>query len=353
MKIDTSHINLSSTHTYLEKKEIEIEQELKFSNLIDNRLRQYQLDAGSGHKIIQEPGSWYELTTFGSHDAIELSRQFIQELEKLQQIFDSIIQALNQVGRGCCFHLTSLDLINVNSHRLSSIRMVEFEYTEYRRFSHYESQETHFNADGMVKTADGRQIDFNFEMNLAREFFHESSVEYRENGYYLIDPLIINFDASLPQLAETYFSFDLDVDGTQDLLPSLAPGSGLLSFDKNHDGIINDGSELFGPATGDGFGELSQYDQDQNFWIDENDEIFDELTIWENDENGEMHLTKIKDAGIGAIYLVDTETPFDIRDENNHLQARIKSSGIALNEDGGVSSIQEIDWNPIQQNPVA
>ena len=155
---------------------------------------------------------------------------------------------------------------------------------------------------------------------------------------------MINLKTKPPQLSEAFFSFDIDMDGETEKLPSLMPGSGFLSLDKNKDGVINDGSELFGPSTGDRFKELSKYDLDKNLWIDENDDIFNELTIWENNEMGEMHLTKIKDAGIGAIYLANMQTPFDLRNEENQLQAKIKKSGIALNEDGSVSSIQEINW---------
>jgi hypothetical protein len=181
-------------------------------------------------------------------------------------------------------------------------------------------------------------------MNLGREFFKEDTYTTHEKGYTLIDPLVINLDSSLPQLAGTSFSFDLNMDGVDEDLLSLQPGSGFLAFDRNKDGMINDGSELFGPSTGSGFNELSRYDLDQNLWIDEKDAIFDELNIWENDDQGRMQLTKIKDAGIGAIYLGSAETPFSIKDENNHLQARINRSGLAINEDGSISSIQEMDW---------
>ena len=57
-----------------------------------------------------------------------------------------------------------------------------------------------------------------------------------------------------------------------------------------------------------------------------------------------MQLTKIKDGGIGAIYLGSANTPIDVVDEENNVQGRIKKSGIALNENGSVSSVVEMDW---------
>ena len=53
--------------------------------------------------------------------------------------------------------------------------------------------------------------------------------------------------------------------------PSKALAAHLVTgaLDINEDGKINDGKELFGTASGNGFGDLAAYDQDNNGWIDE------------------------------------------------------------------------------------
>ena len=71
---------------------------------------------------------------------------------------------------------------------------------------------------------------------------------------------------------------------------------------------------------------MGAYDLDQNSWIDENDAVFDELTLYGLDESGEMQLTRIKDAGMGAIYLAGVDTNFDLKNSENELLARIKKS---------------------------
>ncbi|MFH2090779.1 MAG: hypothetical protein ABIJ31_00255 [Pseudomonadota bacterium] len=344
MKIDTSHINLSSTHVFSETNQVKFEQQMRFATLFDQSFERFQAGSARQGQSVGDPANWYEPMAFEGQSAIKLSQQFVRELEKMQQILDSVIQGLNRSRSGCCIQLRGLDRININPVQQRPGQMMAYEYIEQTTYTHQETETTDFFADGRIHTMDGQQIDFTFEMNLAREFFREDQIAYSEKGYYLIDPLIVNLNTTLPQLAQARILFDLDMDGVEEDLPFMAPGTGLLSLDKNHDGIINDGSELFGPSTGDGFSELSQYDLDHNQWIDENDAIFDDLTVWENDENGQMQLTRIKEAGIGAIYLVNMATPFDIRDENNTLEARIKKTGIALNEDGSVSSIQEMDW---------
>ena len=347
MKIDTSHINLSSSHFFTQTDEVKIETSMSFSNLFKDRLGQYQPQAEEGASVVKAGSmsfQWYEISSSGGLGTISLTDQFMHELNMMRDILDRILDRLKHGGRDCSLELTALDGININSRLGQAAQVVEYERIEKRYFSHFEREDTGFAADGVVTTKDGRSIDFTFGMNLSREFFREDQFEYRETGYYLIDPLIINLDSDIPRLAEAEFSFDLDMDGVEEDLPMLAPGSGFLVLDKNNDGIINDGSELFGPSTGHGFLELSEYDDDQNFWIDEGDEIFDDLTIWESDEEGEMHLTRLKDAGVGAIYLASADTPFDLRDEDNQLQARVKRSGIILNEDGTAGSIQEIDY---------
>lgn len=56
-------------------------------------------------------------------------------------------------------------------------------------------------------------------------------------------------------------------------------GSGFLALDRNQNGVVDDGSELFGTQSGDGFAHLALYDQDSNGWIDANDPVFDKLRI--------------------------------------------------------------------------
>jgi hypothetical protein len=113
----------------------------------------------------------------------------------------------------------------------------------------------------------------------------------------------------------------------------------------NKDGIINDGSELFGTKTQDGFAELAIYDMDHNNWIDEKDEIFNHLRIWHKDDTGRDELIALGIAGVGAIYLGKRATQFSLKDtETNEANARIQATGIYLKEDGSAGTIQHVDF---------
>ena len=114
-------------------------------------------------------------------------------------------------------------------------------------------------------------------------------------------------------------------------------------MDKNGDGIINDGSELFGTASGNGFADLSQYDADGSGWIDEADEIFDKLRIWQMNPDGTSSLTALGKAGIGAICLGTADTEFSLNQEDNTNKAVIRKSGIFLYENGMAGTVQQVD----------
>ena len=138
--------------------------------------------------------------------------------------------------------------------------------------------------------------------------------------------------------------FDLDADGHEEAISRLGPGSGFLALDKNGDGKINDGSELFGATSGNGFADLAQYDSDGNGWIDEADEIFDKLLIWSKDENGNDQLVGLGKAGVGAIYLGAQDTQFSMNSQQNQMNALIRQTGMFMYENGGVGTIQQIDF---------
>ncbi len=354
MKIDTFSVNMSSAHELYKNTKIVIEEETRFVDLLGLNLGKFDRSRLNFSQFnlseIAAGSSWYDVFSTDGEDTIELSAQFMGELKKLREIMEVICRRLNSLGlNGCTIQPSAVNRLDIGSGTGMdgpgvTQSVMEYEYLRKTSYSYYEKEATGFFADGMLKTADGRTIDLSFQLNLAREYFNTSQFVHREKGYVLIDPLVINFDRDAPQLSEAHMSFDLNLDGeTEDILMPGA-GSGFLAFDKNKDGIINDGSELFGPSTGSGFGELVEYDLDKNQWIDENDAIYDELVVWENDPYGQIQLTSLKEADIGAICLVSQNTPFDFRDEKNQLQAKVQRSGIAMHEDGRPMLVQEVDW---------
>ena len=238
-------------------------------------------------------------------------------------------------------HKKQLDSI-FGGGSLGNIGFQTYEMTNQYYYS--ESENTSFSVNGVVRTADGREIDFNLDVAMSRSFsqYYEEHYEYSQVQY--TDPLVINLDGNIADLSDQKFFFDLDCDGVMEEISSLGAGSGFLSLDLNDDGVINDGSELFGTQSGNGFADLAKYDEDGNGWIDENDSIFEKLTIWMKDENGNDVLYKLKDAGVGAIYLGSVATEFSLNSaQDNSNNGVIRRTGVFLYENGGAGTVQHLD----------
>lgn len=214
------------------------------------------------------------------------------------------------------------------------------EYDYYA--SHYEYEALSFSAQGSIKTQDGKSITFSAQLNVQREFFEQQSISFRAGDAVKIDPLVLNFNGRAAQLQETRFEFDLDADGRSEQIALLSPDNAYLALDRNNDGQVNNGSELFGPSTGQGFNELAQYDDDGNQFIDEADNIYEHLRLWFRDANGQEQLIALGDKDVGAIYLGHINTPFELQ-QNQQSLGDIASSSIYLNENGTTGFIQQID----------
>jgi len=215
---------------------------------------------------------------------------------------------------------------------------------EYDRKETVNEQESlNFSATGQVVTADGQAIDFQLQLAMQREFVSTASVQVRAGDAKLVDPLVINFNGKATELSGGRFVFDLDADGKTEQLSGLAPGSGFLALDRNKDGKINNGLELFGPATGQGFGELAKLDSDGNGWLDENDPLYAQLRVWMRDQAGNDSLTSLAPNNVGAIFLNPAKTAFALKDSGNALQGQLRESSIFLGENGGTGTVQEVD----------
>jgi len=201
-----------------------------------------------------------------------------------------------------------------------------------------------FSANAIIKTSDGKEIKLNLEMSMSREFAYRNDISIRAGDAKKVDPLVINFNSPLSALKDTSFKFDLDVDGNLDNVAFVNECSGLLTLDLNNDGIINDGSELFGTKSGDGFKDLSAYDSDRNNWIDENDPIYEKLQIWTIDSDGNDKLFALGYKGIGAIYLGNVDREFGLKNSQNKLTGEISKTGIFLRENGSAGTIQHVDF---------
>lgn len=116
------------------------------------------------------------------------------------------------------------------------------------------------------------------------------SSEYDRAHVVRYDPLAIDLDGDgLKTLGiDSQVHFDHDGDGIRTVTGWIAPEDGFLVMDRNHNGIIDHGRELFGDSTPlasgatarNGFAALAAQDTNQDGVVDRNDDDWNRLQIW-------------------------------------------------------------------------
>ncbi|MDO6747451.1 hypothetical protein [Gilvimarinus sp. 1_MG-2023] len=233
--------------------------------------------------------------------------------------------------------------IPIVAPRVADTQSAQFGMIYQRTQLTQESANLQFRATGEVTTREGRTINIEAVLTMQRDYIRRESVTVRAGSAALIDPLVINFDGLGAQLSDQRFAFDLDNNGTREQIASLHAGSGYLALDRNQDGKINHGGELFGPSSGQGFRELAEFDADANGFIDEGDAIYDKLRIWRRFDDGTEQLMALGQAGVGAIYLGHVTSPFSLKGTDNQTLGEVASTSIYLREDGSVGAVQQVN----------
>ncbi len=298
-------------------------------------------DAASIKLSLSNSASEQQSLKTGSTVSVADSGDIIQQHEGLQiaqYVVEHSSEFAMSVSENNRSFVTGPDLRVNNVDIRASSTQVEVEVVS--RLTQESVESLTFEAFGQVKTEEGYQIDFMMALDFDRSTHTEIISEFKGNRN-LIDPLIINVEGGAVGLSDVSFDFDLNSDGTLESIAQTAKGSGYLVFDKNKNGEIDNGSEMFGPETGQGYGELRQYDEDGNGWIDENDSIYNQLEIMSFGEEG-RETQSLLTAGIGALHLGSVESNYQLNTESGIFAGKIKQSGIALAEDGRTLLMQEV-----------
>ncbi|TWP15677.1 hypothetical protein EUA75_01735 [TM7 phylum sp. oral taxon 353] len=202
-----------------------------------------------------------------------------------------------------------------------------------------------------------------FERRLASGEFMKSYVDMQKaqaEQNRRIDPLVFDLGGdgiTTVSLEESNAFFDLDNNGFAEKTSWVGAKEGLLAYDKNGDGMINGGNELFGDRTlmkdgktlaSSGFAALAEYDDNKDGKIDSNDVIYALLRIWQDSDGDGIasagELRQLVDLGIVSIGLSYSNT--GVTDGANNIQVR---TGTFTLEDGSSRAVGEYLLN---RNPV-
>src|SRR5713101_4411142 len=131
----------------------------------------------------------------------------------------------------------------------------------------------------------------------------------------IISPIVLDLDRDGVETVSTAdgVPFDYDGDGSRERSGWVGSDDGLLVWDRNGNGQIDNGSELFGNRTplrgggvaANGFAALASWDDSGDGRIDANDILWSSLRVW-RDRNGDGlstpdEITFLSDLGITAI----------------------------------------------------
>ena len=150
--------------------------------------------------------------------------------------------------------------------------------------------------------------------------------------------------------------FDHNGDGVSHKSSWISKEDGILAYDRNGNGKIDDGSELFGNFTQikdkegnqrlakDGYEALKEFDSNNDGLIDSKDDKFKDLKIWQDaNSNGisdEGELKSLDELGIASLSLNHNEVNEDLGGGNT-----LSLKGSYIKKDGTANSMGDLNFN--------
>ncbi|MHC9540964.1 MAG: hypothetical protein AB9903_15805 [Vulcanimicrobiota bacterium] len=177
------------------------------------------------------------------------------------------------------------------------------------------------NAGGAAGVV-SQKVTYQISMSFSRV---EAQVEIQDVQINMADPLVLDMNGEGIQLtpAGRGASFDINGDGKKESTAWVKGGSAFLVMDRNNNGLIDDGNELFGDQHGasNGFQELARFDTCRDNIIDRKDTVFKALKVYQDlNSNGAIdygEVTSLEKAGVASINLDFTTT--DSQQSGNRL----------------------------------
>ena len=177
---------------------------------------------------------------------------------------------------------------------------------------------------------------------------------YNKDGkYHIYDPLTLDLDGDgIETVSHNGYKgtlFDHDGDGIRTASGWVASDDGLLVVDRNGDGIINDGKELFGDSSvlkdgtkaAHGYAALAEYDSNGDGVVDAKDADFDKLRVWRDlNQDGvsqKEELFTLEEVGVQSLNVAYQDTNQNLGNGN-----RLAQEGSYTGKDGNVRKMGDL-----------
>lgn len=176
----------------------------------------------------------------------------------------------------------------------------------------------------------------------------------REDGYIVYDPLTLDLDGDgIEAIASNGHKgalFDHDKDGIRTATGWISKDDGLLIYDRNGDGVVNDGSELFGDNTllkngeraANGYQALKELDDNGDGKVDAADSAFAKLRVWRDlNQDGisqEGELLTLEEAKVKALNLAHKNGNRDLGNGNT-----LAEEGTYTDSDGNEKQMGDLN----------
>lgn len=171
-------------------------------------------------------------------------------------------------------------------------------------FAQFFGQNANAPASGSGTQTASVQLEFKFSFEMSIE------VTATEGQVQQSDPLVFDLDGDGIELTNYRDGarFDLLGNGQQVQAAFVSGGDAFLAIDRNGDGLIKSGKELFGEqnGAGNGFEELRKLDTNADGVIDRADRDFGKLSLFKDNGNGiteKGELVSLAEAGVESISL--------------------------------------------------
>jgi len=142
------------------------------------------------------------------------------------------------------------------------------------------------------------------------EFSFSASVSVEASIVQESDPIILDLDGDGFEMTSYRNGAEFDIlgNGAKQNTAFVTGGDAFLALDRNGDGVINSGRELFGDQLGaaNGYEELRKLDDNGDGVIDKRDRRFGELLLFRDNGNGiteDGELLTLEQAGIESLSL--------------------------------------------------